>query len=81
MSDTYHGESYHEQMEAQEGPYDHNEPPMLFPSDVDAALRRIESALESLTPALRLYPPAILSLQNLIAEERERLGLPKEANV
>ena len=79
MDGTYHDESYGEQMEAQDGPYDHNEPPMLFPSDVDAALRRIEEAVgqrETLAPWVPNI--AIIEIKNAIAQERERLGLSAE---
>ena len=69
----YHDESYGEQMEAQHGPYDHNEPPMLFPSDVDRALKRIEHALLGLG-----YPR---HLQDIITEERFRLGLSVEVKI
>lgn len=69
---VYHEESYHEQMEAQYGPYSNDAPLAIDPRDVDAALRRIEWHIAT-------YPLASnrlsRSLQSIIAKERERLGL------
>lgn len=80
MDDGYHDESYGEQMEAQHGVYEGNEPPMLFPSDVDAALRRIDNhvlATLNVTPAISTAMN-LRAIREVITEERKRLGLPVE---
>lgn len=74
MTGKYHDESYQERMEAQHGVYEGNEPPMLFPSDVDAALRRIEEAIDD-------GATMTSEIKNAITRERERLGLPKELKI